>query len=368
MKTKRLFVWLILVFVTLNLSAQNLNLYVSDAGNFNNPPWKIVKYDQNGENPEVFIDDNLAWPQDILFLEDQGVVLVSSLSSGRITKHDAETGAFIEDFANGIAGPTRMKIGADNLIYVLQWGPNTRVLRYAQDGTPQGEFTDIDMNQSIGFDWDAVGNLYVSSYNGNYVQKFNSSGASQGVFINSDLSGPTNVWIEDGVMFVLSWNNGKVVRFDVSNGQFIDDFITGLVNPEGIDRLPGGDFLIGDNGSNSVRRFDNNGNDLGDYTTGGNLITPNAVVLRDATLNIPDKHLKLVLVTPTMGTRFNFTPAFQNKYNELRVYNIQGKLMTTIQTVEKNNFDASGYTEGIYFLIAQNNTESAIQKIIVKNK
>ena len=31
-------------------------------------------------------------------------------------------GVYIEDFATGIGGPTRMKIGADSLLYVLQWG------------------------------------------------------------------------------------------------------------------------------------------------------------------------------------------------------------------------------------------------------
>ena len=48
-----------------------------------------MKYDENGENPEVFITTPLNRPQDILFLEDRGEALVSNLGDNRITRHDA---------------------------------------------------------------------------------------------------------------------------------------------------------------------------------------------------------------------------------------------------------------------------------------
>ena len=125
---------LIISFVLLlasNTFCQIIEVYVSDAGNFSSPPWQILKFDENGENPEVFINSNLAWPQDIVFIEDQDIVLISNLNSGTITKHNSATGAFIENFATGISGPTRMKIGADDsLLYVLQWSGNGRVRRY----------------------------------------------------------------------------------------------------------------------------------------------------------------------------------------------------------------------------------------------
>lgn len=115
---------LLLLFLYSMLFGQEYDIYVSDAGKFNVEPWQILKFDQNGDNGEVFIPNsqgNLAWPQDILFLGDS-VVLISNLSNGRITKHNQEDGSFIEDFANGINGPTRMKIGADGYLYVLEWG------------------------------------------------------------------------------------------------------------------------------------------------------------------------------------------------------------------------------------------------------
>lgn len=143
--------------------AADSQVYVSDAGNIESPPWQILRFDGDGANPAVFIKDNLNWPQDIVFLEDSGTVLVSNLGSGRITKHDIATGAYLGDFATSIGGPTRMKIGPDSLLYVLQWVGNGRVRRYDRNGVSLGEFTSVGVPQSIGLDWDSAGNLYVSS-------------------------------------------------------------------------------------------------------------------------------------------------------------------------------------------------------------
>ena len=115
------------------LLSQDYEIYVSDAVQ----PYRIYKFDRDGQNGEVFIDEQLNWPQDIVFIGDT-VVLISSLNSGRITKHDARTGDYIENFATGIGGPTRMKVKNDTL-FVLQWNRpgavQENVLIYKLDGT-----------------------------------------------------------------------------------------------------------------------------------------------------------------------------------------------------------------------------------------
>ena len=200
-----------------NVFCQNTEIYVSDAAGFQNPPWKILKYDENGENPETFINTNLAWPQDIVFLEDQHVVLISNFTSGRITKYNSSTGDYIGNFATGIGGPTRMKIGTDSLLYVLQWTGNGTVRRYELDGTFVDEFTSVSVSQSIGIDWDSSGNMYVSSYNGKYVRKFDQNGNDLGLFATTNLSGPTNIWIDDNdELLVIDYLGAAVKRFDVN--------------------------------------------------------------------------------------------------------------------------------------------------------
>jgi hypothetical protein len=267
-----------------------IDVYVSDAGNFNNPPWQILRFDGDGENPSVFIGDELDWPQDILFLDDFGTVLISNLGSGRITRHDASTGAYIDDFATGIGGPTRMKIGPGSLIYVLQWNGNGRVLQYGLDGTFVGEFTTVGVPQSIGIDWDGDGNLYVSSYTGDLVRKFDGAGVDQGVFVDSNLAGPTNIWFDAGGDLLVSDYDGTAVkRFDAS-GNYLSDFLEGLSNSEGVDFFLDGDILIGNGGDSSVKLFDSSGAYIEDFIASGagNLLNPNAIVIRGETAIFSD--------------------------------------------------------------------------------
>ena len=266
-------------------SEPRTDIYVCDAGVNTGPPYQILRFDENGQNPRVFINEQLSWPQDILFLEDQEVVLISNLNSGRINRYNANTGKFIDVFASGINGPTRMKIGPDDLLYVLQWRGNGNVLRYQLDGTKAADFTTAGVNQSIGLDWDADGNLYVSSFNNGaagFVRKYDSQGNDMGNFISSGLQGPTDIWFQDnGQLWVNDWSGGTIVRFGAT-GQLIGNVATGLTNPEGIDYLPNGNFLIGNGGTSSVRMFTTTGGALGEFiaTGSGNLSTPNAIRVR----------------------------------------------------------------------------------------
>ncbi len=369
MKTLKLLFILILSFSVTTTMAQEYYTYVSDAANFSSGNFKIVQFDTNGENPIDYITTELDWPQDIVFLEDEDRVLVSNLNSGRITKYNSRTGAYVEDFAQVAGGPTRMKIGDDNLLYVLQWSNSfNKVLRFQLDGTLVDEYTDVGVVQSIGVDWDDSGNLYVSSFGGAIVRKFDSNGMDMGIFIDTNLSGPTNLEIRNGTMYVLDWNAGKCVRFNAADGSFIDDFITGLTNPEGLAFLPNGNLLIGDNGTNSVRQFDSNGNDLGDYTTGGDLATPNAVVLRDAIfLSVNEEELTSVFVMPTVGNLFQFDQGLVNDLLNIQIFNVSGALVDTVDPKTTSNWSASQQAEGIYFVLATTiRGRQLTQKIVVK--
>ncbi|MEM7086511.1 MAG: T9SS type A sorting domain-containing protein [Bacteroidota bacterium] len=371
MKTSKLLLTLSFILMGSMVMAQDFYIYVSDAANFSSGEFKIVQFDPDGENPIDYIVDELAWPQDIVFLEDEDRVLVSNLGSGRITKHNSRTGAYIEDFAAVAGGPTRMKIGDDGLLYVLQWSnTNNKVLRYQLDGTLVDEYTDTGVVQSIGIDWDDASNLYVSSFGGGLVQQYDDSGIDAGTFIDSNLSGPTNLEIKDGVMYVLDWNAGKCVRFDATTGDFIDDFITTLQNPEGLAFLPNGHLLIGDNGTNSVREFDANGNDLGDYTNGGNIVTPNAVVLRDSIfLSVSEEVLNTVMATPSIGSQFAINPKMALNFRTIDIYDVNGALITSIELSNTSIWSAQDLSEGIYFMVATTpNGQKTSQKIVVQRK
>jgi len=375
MRTFHLLLTAILLLIASLLTAQENYLYVSDAGNFNNPPWQILRYDIDGTNPQVFISndffvgESVGWPQDILFIEDQGVVLISCLVGNRITKHNATTGAYIEDFAIVDGGPTRMKIGADNLIYVLQWSNSiNKVLRFQQDGTFVDEFTDTGVNNSIGLDWDTNGNLYVSSYGTSKVHKFDTSGVWQGEFINTELSGPTNIYHEaDGNWVVLNWNGGNIKRFD-SDGNFIEVITTDVTQPEGICLHPtSGNYVVGNGGPAQVDEFQSDGTFVQSIVAGGEggLLQPNAVVVREATFHIDEKMKSKTMVTPSMGTKFQIAHVDLQNIKTIEVFNLHGSKVASIPT-EENYWNAEWLSEGLYFLTAKEKNTIYTQKIIVK--
>lgn len=300
-----------LLITCAGLLSQSLQIFVSDAGNFSSPPWQILRYDQDGTNPVVFIEDNLNWPQDILFLESSNTVLISNLGTGQINRHDASTGAYLSNFASSISGPTRMKIGPDSLLYVLQWGGNGRVLRYELTGNYLGEYTLYGVPQSIGLDWDADGNLYVSSFSGDHVRKFDSNGINQGLFIDSILLGPTNIWFDsNGDLLVVDYNHSSVKRFS-SSGTFLGEFITGLGQAEGVAHFPNGNILIGNGATQSVKLFNSSGAYIQDLIPNGfgGLITPNAIVIRETpTVAVEDFKSR-------QPDRLGLLPSFPNPFN-----------------------------------------------------
>lgn len=260
----------------------DIDIYISDA----KAPSKIVKFDAKSGHAQIFISQNLSWSQDILFLEDKDQVLISNLSSGNISRHNATTGEFIDFFAEGLGGPTRMKVGPNGLLYVLQWAPDGKVLRFNLDGTFVDEFTNKGVTQSIGLDWDSDGNLYVSSYNSGsngFVRKFDASGNDLGIFIASSLVGPTNIWFdESGNLVVNDWQVGLVKLFD-KQGKFVKSVINGLTNPEGVWILDDGKILIGNGGSSAIKMYDKDYKFIQDIVPAksGGLTTPNAIYVRN---------------------------------------------------------------------------------------
>ena len=271
------------VFCISDALCQDYDIYVSDTPNFGLPPWQILKFDNNGKNPEIFITENLAWPHDLVFLEASNTVLVSNFNSGRIDRYNAETGAFIDIFSSDVIAPTRMKIGADNLLYVAQGSGNGRVRRFQLDGTMVDDFTNLGLSKSLGMDWDNRGNLYLSTYDGQLVRKFDTNGIDQGNFVANNLTGPVNIWFDNkGDLLVLDYDAGVVARFS-PEGVFQGDFIQGLSNTEGVDFLPNGNILIGNGGTSSVKMYTPAGTYIEDIIASGsgNLTQPNAVVVRE---------------------------------------------------------------------------------------
>jgi len=369
MKSRITLLILFSLLLTITVFSQSYDIYVSEAGNYG-PPNYILKFDQNGENGEIFIDEELNWPQDIVFLEDRNEVLISNLTTNKITKYNADDGSYIGDFATDVEGPTRMKIGEDGLLYVILWKGNNPVIRYDLDGNFVDEFTDTGIPKSIGMDWDADGNLYVSSYN-NFVQKFSPEGEDLGRIVESNLNGPTNLWFdEDGNMKVINWGNGLVQTFD-STGAFTGTFITGATQGEGIAVLPNGDLLIGSGGNDAVQRYQSDGTFIGNFVVSTDslpMILPNAVVLREtATSSTQSKIEETAFVVPTLGREFRLSATeYTGQLKQINVFNTSGQQVCRNEVNSDLLWDASLAKPGAYLLIGRlENGQLLRQRVVV---
>ena len=353
------------------LTAQDLKIYVSDAENFAPNTGKIIQYDIDGSNPQVFVDEEMSWPQDIVFIADQNVVLISNLNSNRITRHNASTGAYIDDFATVAGGPTRMQIRPDGFLYVLQWSAtDNNVLRYNLDGTFEDEYTNTGVPRSIGMAWDDADNLYVSSFSQANVTQFDSNGDEVGEFIdNAELSGPTNLYIDgDGNFLVFDWNDGNIERYNGTGGH-IDTFIDGLGQVEGVDFLPNGNSLIGNGSTAEVKQYNTTGTFIENTveTGAGGLEQPNAVVIFDrSTLSVPENGIaSQVFVTPSVSSKFSIHKNSLSNFSSVKVYNTLGLVVKEFSVYE-THWDASHLSEGIYFVVGMQDGRKSTQKIIVK--
>lgn len=353
-----------LVFISLFISAsalaQQAFIYVSDAGNFQNGPWQILKYTASGEFVGVFATENIDWPQDILFLDEDSTVLISNISTGRINKYDALTGLWVGTFAANLSDPTRMAIGPDSLLYVLQWAGTYQVKRYQLDGTFVDVFTNTGVNAAIGMDWNSQGYLFVSSYYDGKVDCFDTDGNFVTTYVDSALAGPTNIWFDDeDILHVLDYDGDAVKRFDTA-GNYIDTWITGLDQCEGFAFMDDGSLLFGNGGTGSVKQYDSTGTYLGDFITPnlGGLIRPNAVVIHMETVADTSDTVttiglslekELVKIYPTAGRQFKSDKGMES-VKGVYVYDLNGHLVYQGSVNSSRLWDATDCSEGTYII------------------
>ncbi len=361
---------LIIVLSSINLTGQG-SFYISDAGNFTNGPYQILKCNEDGTDLKVFIDKNLSWPQDILFLEDRNQVLVSNLSSNSIDIFNASTGEYISRFASGILGPTRMKIGKDSLLYVLQWTGVGKVKRYNLNGNFIDDFTNVGVPTSIGMDWDQNGNLYVSSFNGKYIERFNLQGQSMGKFISAGLVGPTNIhFLTNGQLLVLDYSAGNVKLYD-GEGKFLKNLVMGVVNCEGIHVNSDGSFIIGVGQSASVRWYDAEGKFIKNLVSPGSLQlkNPNAVVFHRNVTSVDNSSPFTEIDFLKLVSEFQFElieANFSAQIDIVQLFDQSGKQVFSQNLRHKKTMDLSSLSAGFYFAYAITESQEYRQKIWIR--
>ena len=125
-------------------------------------------------------------------------LLVSSFASDRVGRYELSSGDYLGPYQEGVGldSPLAARIGPDGLVYVASEGSN-EILRYNQDGS--------------------------------FVDVFVSAGAG-------GLDNPTGMtWAANGDMYVPSFANDSIIRYDGMTGEYIDTPISsgqGLNGPD----------------------------------------------------------------------------------------------------------------------------------------
>ncbi|MBX2827705.1 MAG: T9SS type A sorting domain-containing protein [Flavobacteriaceae bacterium] len=374
MRTTKTLLAFCLFFSSLSLFAQDIRYFACNRV-FN----AVNEYQEDGTYIEEFIAADaggLSNPQDMVLHPDD-FFLVTGTNNPQIKSYDVDTGEYLGDWSDStfdLTSPSKMEWGPDGNLYVTQWGTTaatSRIVSFDPDGTYLGDFTP-SAPQGLGLTWDENNFLYISLFGitpgSGTVRRFDTDGNAAGIFVDSlILESPASIWFDDnGDFFVQDYSLGKIMRYD-SNGDYIDDFIIDVVNPEGHAFLPNGNILICERGANKISEFDSNGNPIGRWDDGGLLGAPNFIrAINVAIAGVSDNALQEVFVTPTLGTKFYLNQELSSKYPLLEIFDTLGRKIVSFSTEESHVLDLSAHTSGTYFIRAHGeNGKLATQKIIV---
>lgn len=164
-------------------------------------------------------------------------------------------------------------------ILVTAGPPSGWIKEFDLDGSPMGDFIPARSLPSPQYAALAPDNtLYVSSFTQSRVMRYDLDGNLLGELVPNDgtVTGKTYLTIRDDELIVSGSNNGAIGVYDLDSGAYLRN----LVEPgimQGAHTVlwtDNGDMLISDNQANAVRRFDSDGNYLGDLTTSSELNLP----------------------------------------------------------------------------------------------
>ncbi len=148
----------------------------------------------------------------------------------------APLGAFVTSGSGGLVDPLDPEFGPDGNLYVISNNPGqVKVLRYnGSTGAPLDTFVDLGAGSASAIEFGPDGNLYLATLSETGVLRFNgATGQPMGVAASGNgIRRASGIdFGPDGRLYVLDSDRvidvsaDRVLRFDPSNGAFIDQFV-----------------------------------------------------------------------------------------------------------------------------------------------
>lgn len=268
-------------------------------------------------------------------------LLVSSYNPDLVFRFDAQTGAPLP--ALGAApGAQSLRYGPDGHLYVCAEKIDQVVRFDGVTGAPMGPFVFDDVNTPVdetgGLDgptaavFGADGDLYVASFNGDNVLRFDgATGAFDSIFIaagSGGLNGPDAgmTFHPDGSLLVPSFYSNRVLRYDATTGAYVSEFAGPaapqfLSRPRDIRFRSDGVAYVSGWGSNRINRYDVNGTFLDTFVT----------------TNRPTG----LLLHPTSGVLL----VTSDQTDDVKAFDLAGQTLPPLVTAGSNGLDAGTFLE-----------------------
>jgi len=184
---------------------------------------RILRYDRNTlAFVDTFIDTGAAFRPISIAFDPAGDLYVAGFDADSVRVYDGDTGALkstpIAARAGGLDGPeVGMAFGPDGLLYIPSYYTNS-VLRFDPSNGAITTFIAANaggLRRPRGLIFEGNGNVLIGGEGNNQIQRFNASGASQGVF--AAVTAPAGMKrTSDGRLFVTSGSSVRV--FDANTG------------------------------------------------------------------------------------------------------------------------------------------------------
>ena len=207
-------------FVVASAGTDEVLRYDADGGFLS----RFIANGQNGVPPGT-----LDYPVDLV-LSPGGVLLVTSQLNDRVLRFAAADGAFLGDACppGTIDGPSGVAVDASNGTVFCAGRFGNHVRRLGAAGVPSAAFSPAVFGQPFGVALDADGGrLFVADGNANAVRAVHAETGATLATLTGGLSLPVGVRIDlDGNVYVASYNGDRVARFDATTGAAGSDVVT----------------------------------------------------------------------------------------------------------------------------------------------
>ena len=212
-----------------------------------------------------------------------GKILVSGYDSNLVHRYRADDGA--PRGSSAVNGAQSIVLGTDGLLYVcaekthrvVRLDPQTllRVDTFVLDDPATSEDENGPLNGPTSATFGPDGALYVASFNNDQILRFDGqTGDYLGVFVSAGLGGLNGPdagtkFGADGLLYVPSFWNDRVLRYD-AQGAFHDEFVSfregNLRQPRDLVQHEG-DWYVASSFNDRILRFDSQGNYIGIFAS-----------------------------------------------------------------------------------------------------